>query len=181
VTLFNRRGGSGDNLTNTTFSDESLVAISAGVAPFSATYRPETLLSAFDGKSANGTWRLEIRDAATQDTGVLLGFSLVVTGRAATTSGVRGFEADPTETFAAPQSSSSSSSESPVATRDTSGIASLVQVGTRMVSSNPVAPTSNLDQPQDRRTGGSATPRDLDFLFSALGTGLDQAWDAATV
>ncbi len=182
VTLFNRRGGSGDNLTNTTFSDEATTAISAGRAPFSGTFRPETLLSAFDGKSANGTWRLEIRDAATQDTGALLGFSLVVTGRAATTSGVRGFEADPTETLAAPQSSSST--ESPVAnptTPDTTGIAGLVQAGTRMVTSNPVAPTSNLDQPQDRRTGGSATPRDLDFLFSALGTALDQAWDAATV
>ncbi len=178
VLLFNRRGGAGDNLTNTTFSDEAATAIANGVAPFSGTFRPEAALSAFDGKSTSGTWRLEIRDAAAADTGTLLGVSLVVTGRAATTSGVRGFESGPVASFAAQQSSSST--ESPVAIPGTNGVASLIQTGMRIVSSNPVAPAANLDQPQDRRTNGSATPRDLDYLFSALGTALDQAWDTVT-
>src|SRR5439155_9148050 len=49
VRLFDGRGGSGENLTNTTFNDEAPVPIAAGAAPFSGSYRPEQLLSAFDG------------------------------------------------------------------------------------------------------------------------------------
>jgi subtilisin family serine protease/subtilisin-like proprotein convertase family protein len=79
-TLVNRRGGSGNNFTNTTIDDEAGTAVAKGAAPFSGTYRPETALSTFDGRNARGTWTLEVYDAARTDTGSLTAFSLVVTG-----------------------------------------------------------------------------------------------------
>lgn len=77
VNLFNRRGGSGDNLVNTIFDDEAATAISAGSAPFTGSFRPEQLLSAIDGQSANGTWTLEIRDNAGGDTGTLTEWAVI--------------------------------------------------------------------------------------------------------
>lgn len=71
VTLVNRRGGSGDNFTNTVFDDEASVPITSGSAPFTGYYKPEQALSAFDGKAPSGTWKLRIYDARNGDTGVL--------------------------------------------------------------------------------------------------------------
>jgi serine protease len=82
VTLFNRRGGSGDNLTNTVFDDEATRTIASGAAPFSGSFRPETSLTAFDGRSTKGVWTLSIRDAAARDVGRITSFSLVATGTA---------------------------------------------------------------------------------------------------
>ena len=62
VVLFNRRGGNGDNLTNAVFDDEGDDSIYAGSTPFAGSFKPEYVLSAFDGKSAKGTWTLEIVD-----------------------------------------------------------------------------------------------------------------------
>jgi serine protease len=91
VTLFNRRGGSGDNLNNTAFDDEATTAIANGASPFAGTFRPETALTAFDGLTTKGIWTLSIRDAAAQDVGRITNFSLVATGTAiAATAGVRG-------------------------------------------------------------------------------------------
>src|SRR5262249_30866742 len=80
VTLFNRRGGSGDNLTNTRFDDEAGTSIASGAAPFNGTYRPDGLLSAFDGQSTKGTWTLRVTDNASLDTGRLLGWSITASG-----------------------------------------------------------------------------------------------------
>src|SRR5262249_54714807 len=80
VTLVNRRGGSGDNFTNTTLDDEAGVPIASGAAPFARTYRPETPLSVFDTLNARGTWTLEVYDAAYIDIGTLTAFRLVITG-----------------------------------------------------------------------------------------------------
>ncbi len=84
VTLVNRRGGSANNFgnstTSTTLDDEAGTAIANGSAPFAGTFRPDALLSAFDGKNARGTWQLRISDVATQDVGTLLNWSLIVTG-----------------------------------------------------------------------------------------------------
>ncbi len=80
VTLFNRHGGSGDNLTGTTFSDEAGTAIANGRAPFSGTFRPFAALTGFDGLSTKGTWTLSVQDAATRDTGTLTSWSFSVTG-----------------------------------------------------------------------------------------------------
>ncbi|MBY0230424.1 MAG: S8 family serine peptidase [Gemmataceae bacterium] len=79
IDLSRYRGGSGDNFANTLFDDEAGTAISAGKAPFSGSYRPEGLLSSFDGKSAKGTWTLYVYDSARYDTGTLKSWSLVVT------------------------------------------------------------------------------------------------------
>ncbi|MFO0802023.1 MAG: S8 family serine peptidase [Gemmataceae bacterium] len=80
ATLVNRRGGSRDNFTNTTLDDEASTAISAGAAPFTGTFRPESTLTVFDGRNARGTWTLEVYDAAGQDVGSLTAFTLIVTG-----------------------------------------------------------------------------------------------------
>ncbi|MBO0699061.1 MAG: S8 family serine peptidase [Zavarzinella sp.] len=83
VPLVNRRGGSGDNFSNTTFDDEASQGIGQGAAPFAGSFRPESSLSAFDGKSAKGTWYLVVEDVAMFDTGRLNGWSMAVQGTAA--------------------------------------------------------------------------------------------------
>lgn len=178
VTLFNRRGGSGDNLTNTVFDDEATTLIAQGRAPFTGSFRPDAALSAFDGKAANGTWRLEIRDAARADTGTLLNFSLVVTTRAAASSGVRGVADAVPEAPVAPQANSSVNT---VVSTTSNNVSGLVATGSRsVVTASPALATSH-DQPADRRTNGAVQPRDLDYLFSALGTATDNLWEAVTV
>lgn len=71
VLLFDRRGGGGNNIGPATFDDEATTAIGAGSAPFLGAFRPEGLLSAFDGQSLNGTWKLSVSDVAWLDTGYL--------------------------------------------------------------------------------------------------------------
>ena len=78
VMLVNRRGGSGDNFTNTDFDDEAATAITSGSAPFTGRYRPEQSLSAFDGQDSFGTWTLRVEDAADIDIGTLLSWSITV-------------------------------------------------------------------------------------------------------
>jgi subtilisin-like proprotein convertase family protein len=76
VTLFNRRGGSGDNLNGTWFNDDVTTPISFGAAPFAGTFRPEQLLSAFDGINPVGVWTLRVQDVARQDVGRITGVTL---------------------------------------------------------------------------------------------------------
>jgi len=78
VTLFNRRGGSADNLTNTTFDDAATTAISAGKAPFTGSFKPEGSLSAFQNTNAAGAWKLVITDSVRNDTGRLLNWSITI-------------------------------------------------------------------------------------------------------
>jgi subtilisin family serine protease/subtilisin-like proprotein convertase family protein len=78
VRLFNRRGGSADNLTNTTFDDEATTPIANGSAPFTGSFKPEQLLSAFDGRSAVGTWTLQVQDLASLDTGNVTAASISI-------------------------------------------------------------------------------------------------------
>jgi subtilisin-like proprotein convertase family protein len=75
VRLFNRNGGSGDNLTGTVFDDAATTAISDGAAPFTGTFRPAQPLSAFDGEQLHGTWKLKVVDNAGDDTGTLSAWS----------------------------------------------------------------------------------------------------------
>ena len=81
-TLFNRRGGSGDNLVNTLFDDQAAGAISQGVAPFTGSFRPEGSLSGLNGRSAKGTWTLLVSDRQTRDSGKLLDWTLEFTQQA---------------------------------------------------------------------------------------------------
>src|SRR5262249_10321839 len=71
VELFSRVGGTGDNFKVTTLDDEATTAITAGTATalFNGTFKPEGLLSSFDGEQSQGTWTLEVTDAVRANKG----------------------------------------------------------------------------------------------------------------
>lgn len=80
IPLSNRRGGSGDNFGTgpndcsgapTVFDDAAAANISGGIAPFAASFKPESPLAALNGKGSNGTWKLRLSDAAALDTGTV--------------------------------------------------------------------------------------------------------------
>ncbi len=71
LSLIANRGGSGDNWQDTLLDDSAGTAISAGVAPFIGSYRPEGFLSTMNGKSANGVWTLRVVDSVGGDSGAL--------------------------------------------------------------------------------------------------------------
>jgi subtilisin-like proprotein convertase family protein len=89
IPLAVRRGGSGDNFgvnpanpgapTATTFDDQAAIAIGDvfnAAPPYIGSFRPDAPLAQLNGKGANGTWTLEINDAAGADVGALLAWSL---------------------------------------------------------------------------------------------------------
>jgi subtilisin-like proprotein convertase family protein len=80
VPLSNNRGGSGDNFgagandcsgTQTVFDDSAAAAVSAGIAPYAGSFRPETPLAALNGKQMNGIWKIRITDTGAADVGTL--------------------------------------------------------------------------------------------------------------
>jgi subtilisin-like proprotein convertase family protein len=81
VTLFSNVGAVGPvgtrrNFTRTTLDDQATTPITSGAPPFFGTFRPQGLLSAFNGKDALGTWALEVTDNATGNTGTLNTWSM---------------------------------------------------------------------------------------------------------
>lgn len=89
VQLTTGLGGNADNF-NLTFDDEASSGVSSYTAnatatastvvpPYAASFRPTSALTAFDGQNANGTWRLEICDAAAQDSGTFFQADLYLT------------------------------------------------------------------------------------------------------
>ncbi|MCZ2357655.1 MAG: proprotein convertase P-domain-containing protein [Bacteroidia bacterium] len=92
--LSNRRGGSGDNYTNTVFTDSAITAISSGSAPFTGVYRPET--ATYGGCTAstittfgaigggtivpNGNWSLVVYDRAGGDVGTVISWYISFPG-----------------------------------------------------------------------------------------------------
>lgn len=99
VTLINRRGGSGQNLTDTIFSDSANASVASGVAPFNSVFRPESPLSVFNGSNVRGYWTLTISDQAAGNTGRLNSWSLIVNSAngSASCSGGEEFEPGPVE------------------------------------------------------------------------------------
>lgn len=85
VTLVNRRGGSRDNI-RVLFDDEATSSIARVTGNLSGTFRPETALSALDGKSARGRWTLEVTDLARWDAGRLNSVELRFTDNGTTAS-----------------------------------------------------------------------------------------------
>jgi subtilisin family serine protease len=86
ILLFNRRGGAGQNLTNTTFADASPNAIYLTAAPFTGTIRPEYALAGFKNINVYGTWKLIVTDTLKSNPMTLVNWSLNVTGTAGTAS-----------------------------------------------------------------------------------------------
>ncbi|MFM1745359.1 MAG: hypothetical protein RLZZ630_1296 [Bacteroidota bacterium] len=78
IILSNRRGGSGDNYTNTVFTASAATAITSGSAPFIGSYRPEGLFSNLTG-NVNGTWVLKAIDLAGNDIGTINNWTLSLT------------------------------------------------------------------------------------------------------
>lgn len=105
VVLFNRRGGSGNDFTNTTFDDEAPNSVWRGTAPFTGSYKPEYVLSAFDGKSAKGTWSLVIDDIFPSDPGRLSAWSLTVDPASTAAAKASAFARSPLGLPAAPPAS----------------------------------------------------------------------------
>ena len=74
--LINRRGSNGDNFTNTVLDDSAASAISAGIVPFTGSFKPESPLSIYQGKAINGVWTLKMVDKAATDLGTLNSWSI---------------------------------------------------------------------------------------------------------
>lgn len=80
VALANNRGGAGQNFGTgandcsgvpTVFDDSASIAIGSGAAPFAGSFRPDSPLSAFNGKAVNGIWKLIVSDTAAIDVGTV--------------------------------------------------------------------------------------------------------------
>ncbi len=89
VQLTAAQGGTANHF-NLTFDDEAGSSVSAytagstatattAVPPYSASYRPLSALTAFDGTNAAGTWTLEICDTASATNGTFYQFDLYLT------------------------------------------------------------------------------------------------------
>jgi subtilisin-like proprotein convertase family protein len=86
IDLSSGNGGTGDNYgtscspdaNRTTFDDDAGTKILAGTPPFRGSFVPEELLAQLIGHSANGTWRLIVRDVNAGDTGSLQCWSLFI-------------------------------------------------------------------------------------------------------
>ena len=99
VLLSDNRGGAGDNFgtgandcsgVHTVFDDSAASAISAGIAPFAGSFRPEQPLSGFNGKNPAGTWKLRATDTASLDVGTIGCVQLEITRRRFVCCGVPG-------------------------------------------------------------------------------------------
>ena len=80
VELSTHNGGTGHNYgtgsndcagTFTVFDDDAATAITSASAPFAGTFKPETSLSALNGKAANGVWKLRVKDTSGGDSGTV--------------------------------------------------------------------------------------------------------------
>ncbi len=87
VRLFNRKGGSGNDLM-TIFSDAADSSASGSIdpnspgitPPFSPGIKPEQTLSAFNGEDQTGWWKMKFVDNADKDIGYLHSWGINVTG-----------------------------------------------------------------------------------------------------
>jgi subtilisin-like proprotein convertase family protein len=82
IELFTDVGGSDFDFIDTVLDDEADTPINSGTAPFTGRFRPEGSLAGFDGKSARGTWTLEVTDDESFDSGVLESWSITIARRA---------------------------------------------------------------------------------------------------
>lgn len=69
---------------NTTFDDEGATLACSGIAAGTNSYRPLNPLTAFDGLSSQGTWRLAIADVVTANNGTLNSYSFNICSQSVT-------------------------------------------------------------------------------------------------
>ena len=83
VLAIDNTDGSGNNFCQTRLDDDtanaSIQTVVSANAPFTGTFKPASLLSAFDGQNANGNWTLSVQDFFSLDTGNIRAFSLIIT------------------------------------------------------------------------------------------------------
>jgi len=82
VILTNLTGAGGNNLCQVVFDDAeaaSLQGALSAAAPFTGSYHPDSPLSAFVGKPANGTWVLLAQDFYIINTGSIRAWSIDIT------------------------------------------------------------------------------------------------------
>jgi subtilisin-like proprotein convertase family protein len=82
IILSDRHGTSGRNYINTVFDDGAVNSIAVGASPFTGSFIPDQLLSAFNGLDAFGVWALRVQDLARADTGSINSWSLDINGTA---------------------------------------------------------------------------------------------------
>ncbi|MFC3485645.1 S8 family serine peptidase [Amycolatopsis roodepoortensis] len=83
ATVFQRSGGSGNNLCQVVFADTAAAAfssVSAANAPFTGTYKPAQALGGLAAGAADGTWKFTAVDVAGGDTGSIRAVSLHING-----------------------------------------------------------------------------------------------------
>jgi subtilisin-like proprotein convertase family protein len=163
VELFTDVGGSGDNFANTTLDDEASKSITSGVAPFAGSYRPEGLLSRFDGKNAKGTWVLWVTDDARYDTGRLNSWSISILGQVTATQSQTSSQSTPSNGRRLTSSSAGMLGD----LFDVAAVSSLAAIGEN--SSN--LPLGGASQAGGMRFAdhGADTPLDPGFSSSVLG------------
>jgi len=76
IVLSDRHGSTGENYTDTIFSDDATTAIASGTAPFTGSYQPDEALSVVEGFPAEGTWTLDVSDEASIDSGSITAYSI---------------------------------------------------------------------------------------------------------
>jgi hypothetical protein len=81
------RGGTGNNYTATYFDDQAATPIAKGRAPFWGPFRPDHVLTGFDGRNARGTWTLLVWDGRTGNVGRINSWALTIKGSATTAVG----------------------------------------------------------------------------------------------
>jgi subtilase family serine protease len=92
IALFNQGAVTGQNFTNTVFSNSASTLITSGAAPYTGTFLPNPgEMWLFNGASANGTWTLNVADSVSGDTGSLQSWSLsITTGETSVTTAANG-------------------------------------------------------------------------------------------
>ena len=78
IALSTANGGGGNNMVHTVFDDDAAIAITAGIPPYTGTYRPEGSLGDFNAIAAGGDWTLYITDGSGGDSGRLDSWSLTL-------------------------------------------------------------------------------------------------------
>ena len=177
VTLSNRRGGTGDHFSNTLFDDSATLSIASlsSTGNGGGSYRPESPLGIFNGKSAKGIWTITVEDRATGNTGTSNSWKLIFLTDSKVSSATNLVNSDGGTVFAnvpvgliagiLQQSSSTSSSSS---TQNTYNIAGS--------SSNSVVPSVSLQAGSSANnlitstSASSSQQSRTDALFSSSNT-----------